>query len=164
MRTRSLLVLGAALVALVGVQGAAHAAAVMSPANVRSGPGVGGPVVGSIPAGTDVEVLNCNEGWRHSWCQVRVGDQTGYVNASVLGASGRSNVVIAQVVTTDAANLRTRASLFSSVIDVIPGGEIVDVLRCRSGLGSGWCHVAYGGKTGYVRGGLLTRQGAIIPQ
>jgi uncharacterized protein YraI len=164
MRTRSLLVLGAALLALVGVQGAAHAAAVMSPANVRTGPGTSWPVVGSIPAGTDVQVLNCNEGWRHSWCQVRFGDQTGYVNASVLAASGRSNVVVAPVVTTDAANLRTRASLFSSVIEVIPGGETVNVLRCRSGLGNGWCHVAYGGRTGYVRGGLLSRQGSIIPQ
>jgi uncharacterized protein YgiM (DUF1202 family) len=85
------------------------------------------------------------------------------VNAPVLGTS-RSDVVIAPVVTTDAASLKKRASMFSAVIETIPGGETVDVLNCPKGIGSGWCKVSHNGKTGYVRGGLLTRKGSVIPQ
>lgn len=149
-------------VALLGLD-IAQATPAQSPATLRSGPGSGWKKVGKIPAGADVQVLSCNEGWRHSWCQVRYGSKTGWVNAPVLGTS-RSKVVIAPVVTTDAASLKKRASIFSSVIQVIPGGKRVDVLRCPSGIGKGWCHVSYKGKTGYVRGGLLSRKGSVIPQ
>lgn len=141
----------------------AQATPAQSPATLRSGPGTSWRAIGKIPAGADVEVLNCNEGWTHSWCQVRYGSKTGWVNAPVLGTS-RSEVVIAPVVTTDAASLKKRASMFSSVIATIPGGEKVDVLRCPNGLGKGWCRISYNGKTGFVRGGLLTRKGSVIPR
>lgn len=155
----------AATVGLVAflVVNVAHATPAQSPATLRSGPGMSWKKIGKIPAGADVQVLNCNEGWRHSWCQVRYGSKTGWVNAPVLGTS-RSDVVIAPVVTTDAASLKKRASMFSSVIATIPAGASVDLLRCPKGIGSGWCHVSYNGKTGYVRGGLLTRKGSVIPQ
>jgi uncharacterized protein YraI len=155
----------AATVGLVAflVQDIAQAATAQSPAALRSGPGMSWKKIGQIPAGADVEVLSCNEGWTHSWCQVRYGSKTGWVNAPVLGTS-RSEVVIAPVVTTNAASLKKRASMFSSVIETIPGGEKVDVLGCPHGLGSGWCHVSYNGKTGFVRGGLLKRQGSVVPQ
>ena len=145
--------LAAATVGLVAflVQDIAQAATAQSPAVLRSGPGTSWRKIGQIPAGADVEVLSCNPGWRHSWCQIRFGSKTGWVNAPALGTSG-SQVVVAPVVTTDAASLKRRASMFSSVITVIPGGKKVDVLRCRSGLGRGWCRVSYQGKTGFVRG------------
>ncbi len=163
MRTRNLYGLGALSLAVFTFSSMAYSAPVTSPANVRSGPGSGWPVIAAIPAGTDVTVVNCGEGWRHSWCQIEYGSVKGYVNGAVLAAAGQ-NVVVAPVVTTDAVNLRASANLFSPVIDVIPGGEPVNVLHCRSGWGRGWCHVAYEEKTGYVRGGLLERQGAVIPQ
>ncbi|MBI5312034.1 MAG: SH3 domain-containing protein [Methylocystis sp.] len=155
----------AATVGLVAflVQDIAQATPAQSPAVLRAGPGMSWKKIGQIPAGADVEVLSCNEGWTHSWCQVRYGSKTGWVNAPVLGTS-RSEVVIAPVVTTNAASLKKRASMFSSVIETIPGGEKVDVLGCPHGLGSGWCHVSYNGKTGFVRGGLLTRQRSVIPR
>ncbi|HYA80479.1 MAG TPA: SH3 domain-containing protein [Methylocystis sp.] len=145
------------------VTGAALAETWQSPAVLRSGPGTKWRAISAIPAGADVEVLNCGEGWRHSWCQVRYGSLTGWVNAPALGTAG-PNVVVAPVVTTDAANLRERASLLSSVVEVIPGGETIDVLRCKNGIGNGWCYVSYKGKAGFVRGGLLARQGSVIPQ
>jgi uncharacterized protein YraI len=155
----------AATVGLVAflVLDVAHATPAQSPAELRSGPGKSWKKIGQIPAGTDVEVLSCNEGWTHSWCQVRYGSKTGWVNAPALGTS-RSDVVIAPVVTTNAASLKKRASMFGADIETIPGGETVDVLGCPRGIGSGWCHVSYNGKTGYVRGGLLTRKGSVIPQ
>lgn len=157
--------LAAATVGLVVflVQDIAQAATAQSPATLRSGPGTSWRRIGQIPAGSDVQVLSCNPGWRHSWCQIRYGSKTGWVNAPALGTSG-SQVIVAPVVTTDAASLKRRASMFSSVIQVIPGGKKVDVLRCRSGLGRGWCRVSYQGKTGFVRGGLLTRQRSVIPR
>ncbi|MGJ0424994.1 SH3 domain-containing protein [Methylocystis sp.] len=157
--------LAAATVGLVAflAQDIAQATPAQSPAELRAGPGMSWKKIGQIPAGADVEVLSCNEGWTHSWCQVRYGSKTGWVNAPVLGTS-RSEVVIAPVVTTNAASLKKRASMFSRVIETIPGGEKVDVLGCPHGLGSGWCHVSYNGKTGFVRGGLLKRQGSVVPQ
>ncbi len=162
MRSTNLYATAAGMVALT-VASAAYSATARSPAILRAGPGTAWGAIGSVPAGADVEVLSCNPGWRHSWCQVRYGSTTGWVNAPALGTSG-SQVVIAPVVTTDAANLRASPSLFSSVIEVIPGGENVDVLHCKNGIGRGWCHVAYNGTTGFVRGGLLTRQGSVIPR
>ncbi|MFO1124993.1 MAG: SH3 domain-containing protein [Methylocystis sp.] len=141
----------------------AQATTAQSPATMRAGPGTSWRTIGKVPAGADVQVLSCNPGWRHSWCQVRYGSQTGWVNAPALGTSG-SNVVVEPVVTTDAASLKKRPSMFASVIETIQGGEKVDILRCPRGIGNGWCHVSYNGKTGYVRGGLLKRKGSVIPQ
>jgi uncharacterized protein YraI len=157
MRKENLSVLGALTLALAVASSAANANPITSPANVRSGPGTAWPVISVAPAGAEVDVLTCGTGWNHRWCQVDYGGMKGYVNAAALAGVG-ANVVIAPVVTTDLANLRTRPSLFSSVVEVIPGGETVNVLHCRSGMGRGWCHVAYEDKTGYVRGGLLHRQ------
>jgi uncharacterized protein YraI len=142
---------------------AAQAATAQSPATLRSGPGTAWRSIGKIPAGAEVRVLNCGEGWRHSWCRVRYGSMKGWVNAPALGTAG-SNVIIAPVVTTDAASLKRKASLFSSTLKIIPGGEKVDVLRCPNGIGNGWCRISYKGKTGFVRGGLLSRKGSVIPR
>jgi len=161
---KAVLAFGAAAgIAAVVTGDPAYSATAMSPTNLRSGPGTSWPVIGAIPAGADVNVINCAEGWRHSWCQVQYGTISGYVNAPALAISG-ADVVVAQVVTTDATNLRTSPSLFASVIEVILGGEEVDVIHCKSGIGQGWCHVTYDGKTGFVRGGLLTRQASVIPR
>ena len=157
--------LAAATVGLVVflVQDIAQAATAQSPATLRSGPGTSWRKIGQIPAGSDVQVLSCNPGWRHSWCQIRyrfedgVGERSCARDVRIAGhrCASRDN---------DAASLKRRASMFSSVIEVIPGGKKVDVLRCRNGLGRGWCHVSYQGKTGFVRGGLLTRQRSVIPR
>jgi uncharacterized protein YraI len=66
-------------------------------------------------------------------------------------------VDVAGVATKDATALNAPPRIFSRVIGTIPAGDTVNVLHCRSGLGSGWCKVAYGGGVGYVRGGLLAR-------
>ncbi|MGD9658037.1 MAG: SH3 domain-containing protein [Methylocystis sp.] len=154
-----------AMVGLVAflVQDIAQATTAQSPATLRSGPGMSWRKIGRIPAGANVQLLSCRPGWRNTWCQVRYGSRTGWVNGPVLGTSG-SKVVIASVVTTAAVSLKKRPSMFSSVIKVIPGGGRVDVLSCPNGLGSGWCRVSYHGRTGFVRGGLLTRQGSVIPR
>ena len=156
MKKRTLLAVGAATFAALVLSAAANATEVASPVNVRSGPGTGWPVIATIPAGTDVQVLICPSGWRWRWCQVQAGDVRGYVHQAALGVGG-GHVDVAGVVTRDATALHTAPRVFSRVVATIPAGDAVNVLRCRSGLGSGWCKVAYGGAVGYVRGGLLAR-------
>lgn len=142
--------------AMLSVSTAANAGQVSSPVNVRSGPGTGWPVVATISAGTDVQVLSCATGWRWRWCKVQAGDVRGYVHQAALGMSG-GQVDVAGVVTKDSTALHRSPRMFSRVITTIPAGATVNVRRCGSGLGSGWCRVSYGGAVGFVRGGLLTR-------
>ena len=135
---------------------AANATEFASPVSVRSGPGAKWPVVATIPAGVDVQVLTCATGWKWRWCQVQAGDVKGWVKEVALARSG-GHLDVAGVVTTDATALHKSPRIFSRVITTIPAGAEVNVLNCASGLGSGWCKVAYGGAVGFVRGGLLAR-------
>lgn len=160
MRATRLCLTGVVAAAALAASTIAYSAAAISPAQLRAGPGKAWPVKATISAGTMVTVLNCGPGWRNAWCHVRVGGAKGYISSAALAPSGEKNVIIAPVVTTNAANLRGSPSLFSSVKAVIPGGETVNVIRCKTGLGRGWCRVGYENKIGYVRGGLLTRRGA----
>jgi uncharacterized protein YraI len=158
MRTQKLFYV-VALAAIV-TSGAALAETSVSPTNLRSGPGEAWPVIGTVPAGAKLKVLSCSSGWGGGWCNVRVGAASGYVAAGALATYG-SSVGVAPVVTNDVTRMHAGPSLYSSTVKVIPGGEAVDMIRCRSGFGRGWCQVRYDNQTGYVRGGLLARQGAV---
>lgn len=64
-----------------GTQAAnAWSAVTTANSNVRSGPGSGYSVLGSVPAGTPIEIVGCTG----NWCQT----QYGYVNARLLSQSG----------------------------------------------------------------------------
>lgn len=140
----------------------AWAAPVTSPANVRSGPGVKWPVVATIPAGADVQVLQCGGGWKRDWCKVSYGQTSGYVAAGVLAPSG-NNVVVAPVVTTELANLYKGPGMKYPVIGAVPGGATVNKGACYGGWKASWCIVNYDGKVGYMMENLLQRQGALFP-
>ena len=156
MKNRIIWAASAATVAALALSAAAVAGEVSSPVNVRSGPGTGWPVVATIPAGTDLQVLSCATGWRWRWCKVQAGGVRGYVHQAALGMSG-GHVDVAGVVTTDATALHRSPRIFSRVTTTIPAGATVNVLHCGKRIGSGWCKVAFGGAVGYVRGGLLAR-------
>ncbi len=156
MKIRTLWVAGAAAVAALALSVAANATEFASPVSVRSGPGAKWPVVATIPAGVDLQVLTCATGWKWRWCQVQAGDVKGWVKEVALARSG-GRVDVAGVVTSDATALHKSPRIFSRVLTTIPAGAEVNVLHCASGLGSGWCKVAYGGAVGFVRGGLLAR-------
>lgn len=151
---------GTSAAAILAFIGLANAAAFTSPLHMRSGPGHAWPIVSSIPAGADVKIQTCASGWRRYWCRVSYGGKSGYIHASGLKEKGEQ-LLVAPVVTTNAASLHRRPSLFSSVEKTIPGGETVDVLHCPRGTGRwarGWCKIGYHNKVGYVRAGLLSRQ------
>ncbi|QFR32643.1 SH3 domain-containing protein [Ancylobacter sp. TS-1] len=60
--------------------GAASTASTRTAANVRGGPGTSYPALGTLPAGSPVDVVGCTGGW----CQT----QYGYIAASLLGQGG----------------------------------------------------------------------------
>ncbi len=156
MKLRTLGLASATVLMALALAVAANATEFASPVSVRSGPGAKWPVVATIPAGVDVQVLTCATGWKWRYCQVQAGDVKGWVKEVALARSG-GQVDVAGVVTNDATALHKSPRIFSRVITTIPAGGEVNVLHCPNGLGSGWCKVAYGGAVGFVRGGLLTR-------
>lgn len=151
-----------AAASMVLAAGAALAAPVTSPANVRSGPSTKLPVIAVIPAGADVDVINCGGGWRRDWCQVSYGGTTGFVPAGVLAPSGQ-DVIVAPVVTTELANLYKGPGTKYRVIAAVPGGSRVNKGACVAGWQSRWCQVNFDGKVGYMMEGLLQREGALFP-
>lgn len=141
----------------------ASAGTLASPANVRSGPTTKYPVIAQIPAGTDVEVLNCGGGWKRDWCQIKSGGTTGFVAANTLAPDGNNNVEVAPVVTTAQANLHKGPGPNYKILGVVPGGATVNKGACTSGWARTWCQVNYNGQVGYVLAELLERQGALFP-
>jgi len=152
--------LGAGLLALSA--GFADASPVTSPATVYSGPGLTWPVIAEIPAGADVNVLNCYAGWEQGWCQVRYHKVTGFVEGGVLAPSGAENVIVAPVVTRDLANVRKGPGTNWPIVGVLVPGSEVNLGRCVQGWLSGWCRVQLGDVSGWVHGSLLKRKGTIF--
>ncbi|HWK98105.1 MAG TPA: SH3 domain-containing protein [Pseudolabrys sp.] len=64
--------------------GLAAAATVTNDLNLRSGPGTGYRVIGTMPAGSYVDVIDCSG----SWCRVNWGGAEGYASASYLAGGG----------------------------------------------------------------------------
>lgn len=143
--------------------GAALAAPVTSPVNVRSGPSARWPVIAIIPEGADVQVLNCGGGWKRDWCRVAYGNTKGYIAAGALAPSGANKVIVAPVVTTELANMYKGPGVNYPVVGAVPGGSTVNKGGCVPGWQTHWCHVNYNGKTGYMMENLLERQGELFP-
>ncbi|BDV34350.1 SH3 domain-containing protein [Methylocystis iwaonis] len=154
--------LALAAISLSLVAGAASAAPVTSPVNVRSGPSPKWPVIATIPAGADVQVLQCGGGWKRDWCKVSFGQISGYIAAGVLAPSG-NNVEIAPVVTSELANLYKGPGMKYKVIGAVPGGSRVNKGACYAGWQANWCQVNYNGTVGYMMESLLQREGALFP-
>ena len=70
--------------ALLLSAGAVSAATVTDNLNLRSGPGLSHDVIGAIPAGSDVRVLNCSR----SWCRVAFNDTTGFASRRFISSGG----------------------------------------------------------------------------
>jgi uncharacterized protein YraI len=68
---------------LLASAGIASAATVTNDLNIRSGPGTGYRVIGTLPAGTEVALLSCTG----SWCRVNSSEGTGYVSANYVSGA-----------------------------------------------------------------------------
>ena len=132
-----------------------------SVATVHQGPGKSYPVLGRIPVGANVNVVNCNGGWKANWCHVQYNGMDGFINANTLAPSG-NNVEVAPIVTNDAANLRSGPGQSYPVVGVLIPNSQVNVQKCTSHWGQNWCKVNFDGLQGWVHGSLLQRQGALF--
>jgi uncharacterized protein YraI len=142
---------------------AASAATFTSPVDVHRGPGESYRVIAQIPAGADVDFIDCGPGWKNNWCHVKYKGADGFVVANALApSSSGNNVIVAPIVTTDAAYLRQGPNKTYPVIGVLIPGSQVNVLQCISGWLSGWCKVDFEGTSGWVHGSLLKRQGSLF--
>jgi Bacterial SH3 domain len=70
--------------ALLLSAGAVSAATLTDNLNLRSGPGLSFDVIGAMPAGSDVRVLNCGP----SWCRVVWNDTTGFASRTFISSGG----------------------------------------------------------------------------
>ena len=153
---------GATLAVCVGSAGAAPRA-VGDAAYLRYGPGPKWPVIALIPAEAQVDVLNCGPGWEHDWCHVQYENKTGYLHAGTLAPSASGlGVIIAPLVASDTAYVRSGPGRKWPVIARIPAGTQVDSLGCVKGWRHSWCRVDVGGRTGYVNELVLNRAGALF--
>ncbi len=163
MRSKLVMALAGATLALCAGSAGAVPRTVADAAQLRSGPGSRWPVVALIPAEAELDVLNCGPGWESDWCHVRYDNKTGYVHAGTLApsASGLS-VIVAPLVASNTAYVRSGPGRKWPVIAKIPGGTQVDSSGCVQGWGHNWCQVDVGGKNGYVSELALNRSGALF--
>ncbi|MGJ0395663.1 MAG: SH3 domain-containing protein [Methylocystis sp.] len=156
-------ILAFAAAAAVLFGGAAFADPVTSPANVRSGPSPKWRVIATLPAGTDVTVIDCGAGWKRDWCEIQAGPVHGFVAAGVLGTQG-NNVLIAPVVTNNDVAIYKGPGVNFKIIGSIPENQTVNMGGCVAGNGGvTWCKVTFGGKTGYSIQSELQRQNSLFP-
>ncbi|MEK4035212.1 SH3 domain-containing protein [Methylocystis sp. IM3] len=130
-------------------------------ATIHKGPGNSYPVLGRIPVGGEVDVVNCNAGWKANWCHVKYQGIDGFVNANTLAPSG-NDVIVAPIVTNNAAYMRSGPGQSYSVVGVLTPNSQVDVKKCTTTWLQGWCKVDFDGLEGWVHGSLLQRQGALM--
>jgi uncharacterized protein YraI len=156
---KHLLVFAAIAVGLSG--SAAVADTLASIATIYKGPGKSYPVLGQVPVGGEVNVSNCYGGWKAGWCQITYNGVNGFVYADTLAPSG-NNVVVAPIVTNDAAYMRSGPGQSYSVVGVLTPNSQVNVTKCTTRWLQGWCKVNFDGLQGWVHGSLLQRQGALM--
>ena len=127
--------------------------------NVRSGPGTGNSVIGSLHNGDIVERI----GISGSWIKIKMsGGKTGWVSSDYLvspGTSGSTNSkpseggVKLKVKVNGSLNVRSGPGTGNSVIGSLHNGDIVE----RIGISGSWIKIKMsGGKTGWVNSRYIT--------
>ena len=127
-------IIGFAAAAAVLFGASAFASPLTSAANVRSGPSPKWPVIGQLPAGVDVTVLDCGGGWKRDWCQIQAGNVKGFVAAGVLGTQG-NNVDVAPVTTNNDVAIYKGPGVNYKILGSIPENTTVNIGSCVHGLG-----------------------------
>ena len=104
--------------------------------NMRAGASTNQRIIRTLPRNTNFVILKRSG----SWMQVRVGNQTGWVNAGLV------QITAGPRRTTSAVNLRAGASTRNRVIRTIPRNTTVNVLK----VSGSWSQVRIGNQTGWV--------------
>lgn len=116
--------------------------------NLRTGPGTGYSIIGKIPYGTKVELLNAGS----TWSRIRFSQKEGYVSSRYLGdAPGQP--AGERYDTTARVNFRSGPGTGYLSYGVLPAGTSVAV---TSNAGS-WFKVEYNGTGGYIHSAYLVK-------
>jgi len=148
-----------------------EAATVARGMNFRSTPSATGSLIGSIPKGAEVEVLNSENGWDYvsyngigGWIhggnitntpaaqKAASGTGTSAAStaaASTAGTSGQTVKVLYGM------NFRAKAGMDGRIMGGIPAGTKVQYL----GSSNGWDKVVYNGATGWIASGRTAATG-----
>ena len=130
--------------------------------NVRSGPGTGNSIIGSLHNGDIVERI----GISGSWIKIKMsGGRTGWVKSEYLVSPGTSGLtdskpseggVKLKVKVNGSLNVRSGPGTGNSVIGSLHNGDIVK----RIGVSGSWSKIKMsGGKTGWVKSEYLVSPG-----
>lgn len=135
-------------VALLTLSGAAMAQTVASAStelNVRSGPGVQYPVIGSIVAGSDVSVLGCIDS--ANWCEIQTPGIAGWAYGDYLTVSAGDQIV---------SLYPNRQTVGVTVIEPpVVDPQTVNENAAVGGLGGAAMGALIGGPVGLVAGAIL---------
>ena len=134
--------------------------------NMRAEARAGSSILCTIPRGAQVEVTSAGA----VWCGVRYGGLNGYAMTAFLTFTDGENAPptdepagdVSAVVTTQSGslNLREQPRSGSAILQRIPQYASVTVHQ----RGAEWCHVTYGGVTGYVMTVFLTFKDEPMPE
>jgi len=120
--------------------------------NVRSGPGTGNPVIGSLTHNQSITITGESSGWY----KISFSGKTGYVSAAFVVISGQSSPAPSPAapqtktvyVNTpgSALNVRSGAGTSHAVIGTLKHGEKITV----TDQAGDWYKLTFSGKTGYI--------------
>jgi murein DD-endopeptidase MepM/ murein hydrolase activator NlpD len=131
-----------------GAQANADAAKVTTSAlNVRTGPSTGNASIGLVHAGEIYISSHVDGQWRKIWFDGR----TGWVHRDYIVHAAAT----AEVVNTDALNVRSGPSTSNSVVKTIGRGE----RYARAGTSGAWEKIYFGGTTRWVHGDYTSEAG-----
>ncbi|MFS0787783.1 SH3 domain-containing protein [Shouchella sp. 1P09AA] len=124
--------------------------------NLRSGAGTSHRVLTTLPVGQKLELLQ-KQG---NWYQVKAGNQTGWVSAEFVQASGGNNVdnsnpSLGSATTTARLNLRSGAGTSHRVLTTLPVGQKLELLQKQGN----WYQVKAGNQTGWVSSEFVQTSG-----
>ena len=116
--------------------------------NVRSGPGPGYAVVGTVPAGH----LYAGAFRSGGWWRIDFNGAAGWTNAAYYAPAAG---VAAVKVTADVLNVRSGPGTANPLLGTVAMGQVY-VLAVPTSSG-GWYQIFWGGRTGWVYGGYVLR-------
>jgi cell wall-associated NlpC family hydrolase len=122
--------------------------------NIRSGPGTSNSVIGSIPNGKIIVILErTNDGWY----KINYNGTVGYVCTDYLiNILTAENFNAGGKVDGDGVRMRSGPSTDYSILGTYYTGTAMNVI----GINNGWYKVQYNGTTGYIRSDLFVITGS----
>lgn len=121
--------------------------------NIRAGCSTGYEIVGTIPNGTRIVILEKTEA---GWYKINYNGTVGYVCTDYLvEVVTAENFDATGMLTGDSVRLRSQPSTGSDVLGYYYSGTKLHVI----GINSGWYKITDGSVTGYIRSDLMTITG-----